>query len=52
MVRFPDPQKTVKLFEERQVIVSCDQLGETLPVTSSPTLPPKMADRLIFFCLN
>ena len=35
MVRFPDPKKTVKQFEEWQVIVSCDQLGETLGVTSS-----------------
>ena len=41
MVRFPDPpKKTLKQFEEWHVIVSCDQLGETLRVTSSSYTTP------------
>ena len=42
VVRFPDPKKkkALKQFEEWQVIVSCDQEGETLRVTSSSYTTP------------
>ena len=35
MVRFPDPQTILKQWEEWHVIVSCDQLGETLRAAPS-----------------
>ena len=37
MVRFPDPKQylLLKQLEERNIIVSCDKLGDTLP--AAPT---------------
>ena len=44
---FPWPQTILKQLEEWHVIVSCDQLGETL--RAAPTLPFKMV--ITFVCL-